>query len=87
MRIAQAVEAAGPYREGLEQGTIKPSEPPFLRAPVHAPPIQLPGGGLNPFLRSPLPGITVASDSLRQFYRDGIPQQRVIGPSPLRNTF
>jgi hypothetical protein len=37
--------------------------------------------GLNCFLRCPMPMVDAQPDTLRQFYRDGLPQQRVILPS------
>lgn len=60
------------------------------------PPLQLQGGRpistyvpvtvtppRNIFLRCPLPGISVASDNLRQFYQQGIPQTRMLTPVPI----
>lgn len=34
---------------------------------------------------SPMPGIVTYPDSLRQFYREGIPQYRVIPPRSILN--
>ena len=66
-----APSAANPV---LTQGTS-----PLLRQapPVHATP------GPSRFLVCPMPGVTVSPDSLRQFHDRGVPQMRVIPPSPL----
>lgn len=36
---------------------------------------------LNCFLRCPMPNVTAQVDALRQFYRDGLPQHRIILPT------
>lgn len=36
--------------------------------------------GLNIYLRCPMPRVTGQPDTLRQFYREGLPQQRIIFP-------
>lgn len=79
MRLSDAVQAAEPYAEKLRAGELQPRPMP---APS-VPPIDFPGPGLGMFVKCPLPGISVAPDSLRQFYRSGIPQHRTIAPSPL----
>ena len=47
------------------------------------PSIESPNPGFNPMLRCPLPpvGDGGRSDSLRQFYRNGVPLVRVLTPT------
>jgi hypothetical protein len=81
MRLQQSFEAADAVKQNPRYGRID-------HTPAHPPgssPVQITHDepAMSIFLCSPMPGISVATDSLRQFYRKGIPQQRVIPPSPL----
>lgn len=48
--------------------------------PVHnVPPVV--SWGYNPMLVCPMPPLTGYTDALRQFYREGVPQYRVLAPT------
>lgn len=79
--LKDAIEAAKPYKAKLASGELKPVPPPIMAHP--APPLEPVSGGLSNFLKCPLPGIAVAPDSLRQFYRTGMRQFRIITAAPL----
>lgn len=65
---------------GLPAG-YTPVQPPVLSAPTQPP--QFPPAP-HPYLRCPLPPVSVTPDSLRQFYKGGeVPQARILTPSPL----
>lgn len=57
---------------------FEPVEQEPFRAPAQMAPATPVGPGM--FTICPLPKIVAYPDGLRQYYRDGIPQQRVIPP-------
>ena len=64
--------------QSVDTSDLKPIS--FGKVTEAAPPIHVPIDEKNPFLRSPMPRIDAAPDSLRQFYSGGIPQFRVMPP-------
>jgi hypothetical protein len=64
-------------------GPGAPTSPTFSAQPVRSAPPHDPDPPLSQHLQCPMPGVTVATDSLRQFYRHGIPQMRLLPPKPL----
>jgi hypothetical protein len=80
-----AVEKARPYVGKIERGELEPRQMHPAGPAAPAPPIEA-GPRLSPFLCCPLPGIAVAPDSLVQFYRQGIPQMRILGSKPLTSS-
>jgi hypothetical protein len=73
-----------------EQAFTPPSNLVGRADEVIAPPISYPSAQsseigtptFNPFLRSPLPLTSASPDSLRQYYRSGVPQTRVWATQP-----
>lgn len=66
---------------GLPPGYTPVERQPVLSAPTQPP--QFPPAP-HPYLRCPLPPVSVTPDSLRQFYKGGeVPQARILTPSPL----
>lgn len=57
----------------IDMSQYRPIDPPQNTG---APDVSKPE--FNAFLRTPIPLINASSDSLRQFYRGGIPQYRVV---------
>lgn len=73
MRIA---DAQASYRNTMESGRFERVTP--GEETMH-PPVE--SRGLNPMLRCPLPFVNSSTDSLNQFYRNSIPQYRILPPS------
>ncbi len=81
-KLEETVRRARPYREKLEKGELEP-RPFHPVAPLAPTPPLEPVQKLNSTLCCPLPGIAVSPDSLVQYYRQGIPQMRILAPKLL----
>lgn len=75
-------EATQPINESAYEAIMTGTEANYFayKAQVSAPPSLSNWLGVNPFMRCPLPQIGGQADNLRQFYRDGIPQHRILLP-------
>jgi len=81
-RLQDAIERAKPYTAKFEKGQIQPREVHPVAPIAPTPPLE-PIQRLSSILCCPLPGIVAAPDSLVQFYRQGIPQMRILAPKVL----